>query len=163
MFPVAQRDWFLLMDHTVQDWFQRPGWPPAAMHQYKTSVSPPRICLWFWAVQKCVYVVCRIWGSPHMRPSNMSVNHALLVQCSPTNGCLWCESHRTCIWATPRLDDKQMIQETVSPFLSRSLPTGCMACRCELVTWWRRSYSRWLTDRQRGSRCHSRACLNVTR
>lgn len=35
-----------------------------------------------------VYVLCRIWGSPQLRPSNMPVNHALLVRWSSGKGCL---------------------------------------------------------------------------
>lgn len=67
-----------------------PGWPPAATHQYNTSVSPPRVCLWFGGLFRNVgvYVLCRIWGSPQLRPSNMSVNHALLVRWSSVKGCL---------------------------------------------------------------------------
>lgn len=73
----------------------------------------------------CVCAVCRIWGSPQLWPSNMSVNHAVSVRWSSGGklSCwLWCDSHRTCMWTTPTVDDEQMIQETVSPSFSRSLP-----------------------------------------
>lgn len=58
-----------------------------------------------------VHFLHRIWDFPHWRPSNMSVNHASVVELWERLSCgLWCDSHRTCIWTTPILVDKQMIQ-----------------------------------------------------
>lgn len=122
--PVT--DWFLLMHHVVQDWFHHSGWPPAATHQYNTSVSPPWVCLWFGVVQKygCLCSVQNM-GFPTVETQQHVCKSCFVsaVELSERLSCwLWCDSHRTCIWTTPTLDDKQMIQETVFPFFSWSLP-----------------------------------------
>lgn len=84
-----------------------------------------------------VYVVCKQWGSPQLGPGNMSVNHTLSSERTERLSLrLWCDSHRTCIWTTPTLDDKQVLQESVPIFFTASYsrwPTLCATSQEEHV------------------------------
>lgn len=106
------------MDHIVQDWFHPPGWTPSATHQCNTSVGPASVCFWFEIVQKCG-CLCSVqnMGFPTVETQQhvcKSCFVSALELSERLSRWLWRDSHRTCIRTTPTLDDKQMIQETVS-------------------------------------------------
>lgn len=88
-------------------------------HQYNTSAHPDSAFDSGSFRNAAVVFLYKIWEFPDWRPSNMSVNHVSVVE--GLSCWLWCDSHRTCMWTTPILVDKQMIQWTVHLFFRRSL------------------------------------------
>lgn len=79
------------MDHIVQDWFQPPllvDHPQLRISTTHQSAHPASAFDSGSLRNVGVYVLCWLWASPQLRPSNMSVNHALLVRWSSVKGCL---------------------------------------------------------------------------
>lgn len=155
-FTVTQEDWFLLMDHTVQDWFHPAGWPPAATHQYNTSVSPPWVCLWFRVVQKCG-CLCFVqnMGFPTLRTSNMCVNHALLVWWSSVKGCLadFDVTHTEHAYGQhPYYLINKWSKKLSVPSLVDHYVRSLQMWACGLMTWVIQQVSNHYSDGARGSR-----------